>query len=395
LVLTSFKPVSVLKGNFSTGKKGIFLRKGLVVTQFTISIALIIGTIIIYNQMRFMRNQELGFSKDQTLILDTHVLSKKFALKSALDKLSSVTSTSFGSSAPGIGNSSAYSEIQNEQGELQIANLDLYFVDEDYISQFDIEVIAGRGFSRDFATDSTEAMVVNEKAVKLLGYTNPKEAIGANFKQWGREGKIIGVVKDFHFRSLQQDIRPLTMRMEKDRTNLIAVKINTKNIKNTVATIQNTWENILPDTPFEYYFLDEVFNEQYESEERFGNLFLNFAILAILISCLGLLGLSAYSTLQRKREIGIRKVLGSSIYGVVNLLSIEFIKLVGIAFIIAAPLAWFVMNYWLADFAYRISIQWWVFALAGLSALGIALATISFHAVKASIANPIKSLRTE
>lgn len=395
VVLSSFKPVSVLKGNFSTGTRGTLLRKGLVVTQFTISIALIIGTIIIYNQMSFMRNQELGFNKDQTLILSTEVSPKQVELKDAIDNLPGVASTSLGDSAPGFGNSAAYSEIQNKNGELQVANLALYFVDEDYIPQFDFKVVAGRAFSRDFATDSTQAMIVNERVVKLLGYSSPEDAIGANFKQWGREGKIIGVVKDFHFSSLQNEIEPLTMRLEKNATNLIAVKISSENIQQTLSSIEDKWQSIIPDAPFDYYFLDEVFNEQYETEERFGNLFLNFAALAILISCLGLLGLAAYSTLQRRREIGIRKVLGSSVSEIVNLLSMEFIKLVGIAFLIAAPIAWFFMHYWLEDFAYRITIQWWMFALAGLSALFITLLTVSFHAIKAAVINPVKSLRTE
>lgn len=395
VVLSSFKPASVLKGSFSTGTRGTLLRKGLVITQFTISIALIIGTIVIYNQMSFMRNQELGFNKEQTLIVPTVISPQQLELKHAIDDLPGVESTSLGSSAPGFGNSDAYSEIQNKSGELQIANLDLYFVDENYIPQFDLKIVAGRAFSKDFATDSTQAMVINERVVKLLGYSNPEDVIGANFRQWGREGKVIGVIKDFHFTSLQREIAPLTMRLEESRTDLIAVKISSANIQQTVGAIKDKWQTIIPNAPFDYYFLDEVFNEQYQTEERFGNLFLNFAALAILISCLGLLGLAAYSTLQRRREIGIRKVLGSSVYGVVNLLSIEFIKLVAIAFLIAAPIAWFFMHSWLEDFAYRITIQWWMFAIAGLSALGIALLTVSFHAVKAAIINPVKSLRTE
>ncbi len=394
-VLSSFKPVSVLKGNFSKGSRGTILRKGLVITQFTISIALIIGTIIIYNQTSYMRDQELGFSKEQLLILETNASAEQLALKSAIEKLPGVESTSLGSSIPGGGNSNAYSEIENKSGDLQIANLALYFVDYDYIPQFEFKIIAGRSFSKEFATDSTEAMVINEETSKLLGYNNPEEAIGAKFKQWGSEGKIIGVIQDFHFRSLQQNISPMTMRIQSNRNDHLAVKVNAKSISQTIASIKDKWNTILPAEPFEYYFLDEFFDEQYRTEERFGSLFLNFAILAILISCLGLLGLAAYSTLQRKREIGIRKVIGASIPGIVNLLSMEFIKLVGIAFLIASPIAWFVMNYWLADFAYKITIQWWMFAFAGVSALIIALLTVSFHAIKASLTNPVKILRTE
>lgn len=394
-VLSSFKPVSVLKGSFSTGKKGVLLRKGLVITQFTISIALIIGTIIIYHQMSFMRNQELGFNKEQTIILNTNASSSQLALKDVIDKLPGVQSTSLTSSTPGTGNPAAYSEIQNKNGDLQVANLDLYFVDEDYIPQFDLKVVAGRAFSKEFATDSTSAMVVNEKAVSLLGYSSPQEAIGANFRQWGREGKIIGVVQDFHFQSLQQPINPLTMRLEPSRTSLITVKVAPHAIPQTLASIKKEWQRLLPDAPFDHYFLDEIVDQQYRTEQRFGNLFLNFAILAIFISCMGLLGLAAYSTLQRKREIGVRKVLGSSITGVVGLLSAEFMKLVGTSFLIAAPIAWFFMHYWLEDFAYRITIQWWVFVLAGISALFITLLTVSFHAIKVAVINPVKSLRTE
>jgi len=395
LVLSSFKPIQVLKGNFSTGGKGVLLRKSLVIIQFTISIILITGTIIIYNQMEYMRNQELGFNKEHLLILETESSTSQLALKQAIDNIPGVKFTSLGSSVPGGGNSSAYSEIENKQGDLQIANLNLYFVDHDYISQFDLKLIAGRGFSKDFASDSTQAMILNEETVKLLGYSDPKNAIGAKFKQWGREGQVIGVVKNFHFNSLHDEIAPLTMRMETTRNDLITVKLSSDNIKQTLASIKNQWESFLPDQPFDYSFLDAEFDEQYENEERFGNLFLYFAALAILISCLGLLGLAAYSTLQRKREIGIRKVIGASVSEIVNLLSKDFLKLVLIAFLIALPIAWYAMHGWLQDFAYRIDIQWWMFLLSGGSAICIAILTVSFHAVKASLSNPVQALRTE
>ncbi|MDH7448143.1 ABC transporter permease [Aquimarina sp. 2201CG14-23] len=395
LVLSSFKPIQVLKGNFSTGGKGVLLRKSLVIIQFTISIVLITGTIIIYNQMNYMRNQELGFNKEHLLILEAEFSSSQLALKQAIDNIPGVKFTSLGSSVPGGGNSSAYSEIENNNGDLQIANLDLYFVDHNYISQFDLKILAGRAFSKDFATDSTQAIILNEEAVKLFGYSDPKDAIGARFRQWGREGQIIGVIKDFHFSSLQENIRPLTMRMEASRNDLITVKLASQNIKQTIAAIEDKWESFLPEQPFDYVFLDDSFNEQYENEERFGSLFLYFATLAILISCLGLLGLAAYSTLQRKREIGIRKVIGASISEIVNLLSIDFLKLVLIAFVIASPIAWYVMYSWLQDFAYKIDIQWWMFVLSGGSAICIAVLTVSFHAIKASVSNPVNSLRTE
>jgi len=395
LVLSSFKPIVVLKGRYSTGMRGILLRKGLVVAQFSISIALIIGTIVVYRQMNFMRNRDLGFNKDQTLIINTNGHPAKEAFKQALTTIPAVKSVSLSSSVPSSGNPGAYSEIENSKGDLQVANLDLYFVDFDYIKQYEMKLVAGRGFSREFLTDTTQAMVMNETAVKLFGYSSPQQAIGRRFKQWGREGKIIGVVKDFHFRSLQQDIKPLTMRIEPGGSNTLSVKLATANLPATLAAIENKWKALLPNRPYSYSFLDEMFDLQYRAEERFGRLFLNFAILAIFISCMGLLGLAAYSTVQRTKEIGIRKVMGASVTGIVNLLSKDFLKLVGISFFIAAPAAWFFMHKWLEGFAYRTPIAWWIFIVAGAMALCIALATISFQAIKAAVMSPVKSLRSE
>ncbi|MGF7037141.1 ABC transporter permease [Mucilaginibacter lappiensis] len=395
LVLSSFKPVMVLKGRFSGSNKGNVLRKTLVVAQFSISIALIIGTIVVYTQMDFMRNRDLGFSKDQMLVLNTNGDPAKDALKQAISLLPGVKSTASASSIPGGGNSGAYSEIENKKGDLQIANLDLYFVDYDYVDQFKIKMVAGRSFSRSFGTDTAQAMLINEAAVKLFGYSSPQQAIGRRFKQWGREGKIVGVMKDFHFRSLQEVIKPLTMRIELRNLDLITVKVSPKNLSSTLAQIESKWKVLVPNRPYNYYFLDEFFDRQYRSEQRFGKLFFNFAVLAIFISCLGLLGLASYSTLQRTREIGIRKVLGASVPGIVNLLSVDFLKLVIASFFIAMPLAWYFMHKWLQDFAYRIDISWWVFVLAGILAIMVAIATISFQAIKAAMSNPVKSLRSE
>lgn len=395
LVLSAFRPVIVLKGRFTTGSKGILLRKGLVITQFAISIALIIGTVIVYNQMNYMRSRDLGFSKDQVLVIDTYGDPGKDALKQSVAGIPGVTSTALSSSVPGGGNPGAYSEIENIKGDLQIANLDLYFVDFDYIDLFGIKMAAGRSFSREFGTDTTQAMILNEAAVKMFGYSSPEQAIGRRFKQWGREGKIVGVMKDFHFRSLQQPIKPLSMRIEPGGCNLLSVHVSAGQLPATLTAITNKWKAVIPGKPFSYYFLDEFFDRQYRSEERFGRLFLNFAILAIFISCLGLLGLASYSTMQRTKEIGIRKVMGASVSGIVNLLSKEFLWLVIISFFIAAPVAWYFMHRWLKDFAYRIDISWWVFAIAVLAAVVIAFLTVSFQAIKAAIANPVKSLRTE
>lgn len=394
-VLSSFKPVTVLKGRFATGSSGNLLRKGLVVCQFAISTALVIGTIIVYTQMSYMRNQELGFKKDQVLVLDTNGDSGAKALKQAISGLANVNEVSLSGSVPGAGYPNAYSEIENTKGEFQIANLDLYLIDFDYIPLYKMKIVAGRAFSRDFMADTTQAMVLNEAAVKMFGFTSPEQAIGKKFKQWKHEGKIVGVVKDFHFRSLQESIKPLSMRVDEGNMDYLSISLNTSNLQSTLATIEKAYQNTIPNRPNSYYFLDEFFNQQYQTEEKFGKLFLIFSLLAIFISCLGLLGLASYSTMQRTKEIGIRKVLGASVPNLLNLLSLDFLKLVFISFFVAVPLAAYFMHKWLNDYAYKIKMSWWIFALAMLIALLVAFLTISLQALRAATSNPIKSLRTE
>jgi putative ABC transport system permease protein len=395
LVLSSFKPVKVMKGQFTTGTSGVFLRKGLVVFQFTISITLIVGTVVVYSQLRFMKERNLGFNKDQEIIVNTNYDKNKDVFKQSLKNIPGILSSTYSSSVPGSGNNSAYSLVENKSGEMQKTNLDLYFVDYDYIPQYDLKIVAGRGFSRDFPTDSTQAMVVNVAATKALGYTTPQEAVGRNFDQWGRKGKIIGVLQDFHYKSLQQAIQPLTMRIETFGYGTISIKVAANSISETISRIESQWKQIIPNRPFEYFFLDDFFNKQYKGEQQFGNLFSNFAVLAIFISCLGLLALSSYSTMQRTKEIGVRKVLGASVSNIVNLLSRDFIKLVIIALLIAVPISWMVMHKWLEGFAYKTNISWTIFMLAGITSILIAFITISFQAIKAAVANPVKSLRSE
>jgi putative ABC transport system permease protein len=238
-------------------------------------------------------------------------------------------------------------------------------------------------------------MILNEAAVKLFGYTSPGQAVGKKFSQWGREGMIIGVVKDFHFRSLQEVIKPLSIRIEPGACDLLSVNADGHHIPATIAAIEHKWKELLPDKPFNYFFLDEFFDKQYRSEDRFGTLFLYFAGLAIFISCLGLMGLASYSTVQRTKEIGIRKVVGASVGQIVYLLSRDFLRLVLLAFVVSAPIAWWLIEGWLKGFAYRIPVYWWIFAIAGTLALVIAILTVSFQAVKAAVANPVNSLRSE
>lgn len=394
-ILSAYNPVIVLKGRFSSGTGGIWLRKALVVFQFSISTALIIGTLVVYKQMKFMRGHDLGFNKDQVLVLNTFGERGKMVLKESIAQLPEVKKVAMSSSVPGGGNMGAYSEIENRAGDFQVANMDLYLVDYDYIPSFGIKILAGRSFSRDFLTDTTQAMVLNETAVKMFGYKLPEEAIGKKFRQWGREGKIIGVVKDFHFRALQENIKPLTMRIEPGACNLITARLTGKNIPAAINKMQHLWQEYIPNRPFSYYFLDEFFDKQYRAEFRFGNLFFHFALLAIFISCLGLLGLASYATMQRTREIAVRKVLGADTGGIVQLLSTEFMVLVLLSFFIAAPASWMGMHRWLEDFAYRTRIDWWIYALAFLLTVLISLATISIQTIRAALTNPVKTLHSD
>jgi putative ABC transport system permease protein len=397
LVLSGFQPIVVLKGRFASGNKGMLLRKSLVVSQFTISIGLIVATLLVGVQLNYMRHQELGFSKEQELVLETQGDNHKVALKEEIRGLPGVISVAMSSNTPGSGAMNAYSIIQNQKGEMQICSPDLFFVDFDYIPQYQMKLIAGRAFSRAFGADTTQALILNEAGVRMLGYHSPQDAIGRDFSQWGRKGKVIGVVKDFHYQSLRQEIRPLSMRIQPDDCSMISVKVHTADLKRTIASIERSWKTIIPYRPFSYFFVDDMFDRQYRSEDRFGRLFLYFAVLAIFISCLGLLGLASYSTVQRTKEIGVRKVLGASVGSIVGLLSKDFLVLVGVAFVVATPVSFFLMKGWVDGFAYRINIfsAWWIFAIGGLAAAIIAMLTISLQSIRAALTNPVKSLRSE
>lgn len=395
LVLSGFRPVSVLKGRFATGTKGLLLRRGLVVFQFVISTVLIVGTIIVYNQVHYMQTRDLGFAKDQEVTIFTNFDPNRDAFKASLRDIPGVVASSFSSGAPNDGYTSAYSTLENAKGEMQQMNIDTYFVDFNYIQQFGFRVVAGRAFSPAFVSDTGTAMVMNESAVRMLGYRSPQEAVGRNFDQWGRKGKIIGVIRDFNYKSLHEGISPVVMRIERWAWGTVSIKVSASGLQATLAEIERQWKRSIPYRPFEYSFLDDDFNKKYAADASFGRLFFYFAALAIFISCLGVLGLASYSTIQRRKEIGVRKVLGASIGSVVRLLSKDFIRLVGLALLIAFPVGWWVMERWLHDFAYRAPIPWWVFAgTAGMSLL-VVFATISVQAVRAATENPVRSLRTE
>ncbi len=397
-VLSNFKPSSVLKGVFRTSQKGNRLRKGLVIFQFSLSIALIASTIIVYFQLGFMLDKNLGFDREQQLVIDFNwdgeVMENMETIKSEFMNLPEVVSVAGSRTVPGGHFPAAGTEIETFEGKMEHFEPFLYEIDFDFIPHYEIEVVAGRGYSREFVTDSVSSMMVNESAARSFGYANPSDIIGKRFQQWGREGTIVGVVKDFNYLSLHQKVAPLALRYSQ-YGKYLSLKVKSENMQQAITSIEQKWADVAPQRPFIYSFLDASFNSQYEADFKFKNLFTIFSFLAILIACLGLLGLATYSAVQRTKEIGVRKVLGAEVTSIVTLLSKDFMKLVLVAILIASPFSWYAMSKWLNVYAYQIEISWWVFALSGGIALAIAVATVSFHAIKAARANPVKSLRTE
>jgi putative ABC transport system permease protein len=399
LYLSGFKPIAVLKGKLSGGAKKSTVRNVLVVFQFATCIFLVIGTLVVYNQLNFIQSKKLGFNKDQVLMVDdaNELRSGAVAFKNEVLKLSGVTSGTLSPYLPVISwrNDNTLSReptLDSKSG----MNMQVWDVDADYAKTIGIEVVQGRFFSKDFPTDSS-GVVINESTAAWVG---SGDVVGKKIYSFDNHNNeptpltILGVVKNFHFESLKQTIGPLIFKL--GRQNAIAsFKVNTANIKDLVSQVEKKWNAMAPGRPFRYRFMDESFNNMYRGEQRVGRIAFTFAILAILIACLGLFGLATYMAEQRTKEIGIRKVLGASVQGLISLLSVDFLKLVLISFVFAAPAAWFFMNRWLQDFAYRINIAWWIFVVAGTLALIIALLTVSFQAVKAALANPVKSLRTE
>ena len=397
--LSGFQPVNSLRGRFLSSFQAVNLRGFLVVTQFAISVTLIIATMVVYTQLHHMQNHELGFQKGHKLVVDfqfdDRIIGHSAFIKQQLAHVPGIEGVSMSSGIPGRANHQFPTKLENHSHELQAIESNAYFIDHDFLQQYQIDIIAGRALSPQFASDSTDAILINEAAVKSLGYANPQDALGKRFEQLNRKGLIIGVVRNFHFRSLQETVQPLTLRMAPGFFTFVTLTISAQHTQETISSLRKEWQKVSAGTPFVYFFADEAYDAQYRAEERFGKLFMCLSAIAILISCLGLLGLSIFSTVQRTKEIGVRKVLGASIPSIVALLSKDFLKLVLIAIVIASPLAWWAMNKWLGTFAYKIDIQWWVFALAGTLAVGIALLTVSFQSIRAALMNPVKSLRSE
>jgi putative ABC transport system permease protein len=399
LVLSGFNPVLILKGITRSNAGGAGLRRALVVFQFTLSISLIAGTMIVYFQMNHLLDKDLGFDKEQMLVVDYNydgaVNVKSEVLKDELGKNPSILSVAFSRSVPGSYFPFAGTEIETPDGEMKQIAQGIFQVGMDFVTHFGLHLVAGRSYSRAYPSDSAKALIINEACARQYGYRNPADAVGKKFNQWGREGIIVGVVKDFNYTSLHNNIEPLTLPFEPYSSRYLSVKIKPENIAATVNAVGEVWRKLVPHRPFLYSFLDEDFNKQYQSDFTFRRLFTTFACLAIFIACLGLLGLATYTAERRTKEIGIRKVLGADLRSIVGLLSQDFIKLVLIAILLATPISWYAMHQWLEGFAYRMEIHPWIFILAGCIALSIALITISYQSIKSAVMNPVASLRSE
>ncbi|GAB2765805.1 ABC transporter permease [Rhabdobacter roseus] len=397
--MTSFQPISVLKGRMASVLKNGMLRQTLVVAQFAIAVVLIISTVVVYTQMRYIQNYKLGYSKDQVVLLyasddsTIHFESIKERLK-ANSNIREVGRSSRVPSGRLLDSWEAYVMKGDSMAPTDI-NIKSLSVDEDFIPTYQIEMAAGRNFSRDYATDKTAGFILNETAVRLLGWKNPADAVGNRFGYGAVRGQIIGVTKDYHFESLHQKVAPIVMFHQPGRMSRVSVQVSGGDLQQALSHIESVWQSQFPGRPFSYEFLDQRFGQLYAREQTQQMLFGIFAGIAIFISCLGLLGLSMFMAEVRTKEIGVRKVLGASVGSIVVMLSSDFLKLVLVAIAIASPIAWYGMRSWLQDFAYHTDISWWVYVLAGTLAVGIALLTVSFQSIKAALMNPVKSLRSE
>jgi putative ABC transport system permease protein len=396
--LSRFLPSEIIKGKLSKQGKSGNLRGALVVFQFVTSIILITGTLIIYNQLNYVQNKNLGYQKDQVLIInDTYSLGSNVdVFKNAMLDVNGVVSGTVSGFLP-IPSARSNTAMVKEASMLSEGGLSMqrWRIDYDYLQTLGIQILEGRNFSPEFGTDSS-ALILNEVAVKQLGYNN---AVGEKLYTWEHAGavvtyNVIGVVKNFNFESLHQNIGPLCFTLDRSDGH-ISFKINSANIASILKEAEKNWKIMAPEMPFSFSFMDEHFNEIYNAEQRVGTIAIVFSVLAIIIACLGLFGLAAFLAEQKTKEIGIRKVLGASIPSILFMLSKEFIKWILIANLIAWPLAYYFMNNWLQDFAYRITINLWLFVIAGGTTLVIALITVSYQAIKVATANPINSLKYE
>lgn len=394
-ILSRFKPAAVLKGAFTTSGKGVLLRKSLVVFQFTISMVMIVGTIVVYQQLQYMRHTQLGFNQEQVLsiplkapsVQQSATVLKTKLLASTLVKGVSLTNGSVGGE---INDKTTFSFYAG--GTEQAVSTEYFSVDHAFLDVLQIGLKEGRNFSPDFASDSAGAVLVNEAMLKRLGWKNRTAGL-VEFDT--KKIPIAGVIRDFHLRSLHNQIEPLVLILRPDRGDHLLIRVSPRYIPAALAYVKKVYQEVNPAQPFEYTFLDETFAAQYRADERKSGLFLGFSSMAIFIACLGLFGLATFTAEQRTKEIGVRKVLGASVMSIVALLSRDFLKLVLLAIVLASPIAWYAMNHWLRAFAYKIDVAWWVFGLGGLLATLVAVLTVSFQSIRAALVNPVRSLRNE
>ena len=400
-VLSAYRPVEVLKGRFKNSGDGVGFRKGMVITQFAASLTLIIGTFTVYLQLNYMKSHELGFALDQTLIvpspdMEDSIYVQKFSVfKQRLKQYPEVSAITASSAVPGrkaewnAGGIRRLSQREDEANQFRVI-----MMDEDFIPAYGLDVVAGRAFSDEFPNEFKNVML-NEAAAEVLGYEGTDIAINDQIFFWGDTMNVVGVVKNFHHESLKKAFDPLILRYNDAPQGMYSIKFNVSNMRETLANFEKEWKAIYPGSPFDYFFLDEYFAQQYQSDEQFGNIFAIFALLAIFIACLGLFGLSSLTVLQRTKEIGVRKVLGATIPNILSLMSREYLILLFVAILVAVPASWFIMSSWLADFAYQIDLYWWIFAVPCLVVILIAISTVSILTLKAALINPAKSLRYE
>ncbi|MDP9049014.1 MAG: FtsX-like permease family protein, partial [Bacteroidota bacterium] len=398
--LSSFRIISILKGNsgMQPACRG-GLRSSLIVFQFAISTALIIATFIVYQQLYFMQNEKLGYDKNQLLVInDTNSLGNNIeAFKQQLLSDNRVVNATISDNVPGynnMGGTEIYVKDIADRGTRTELQTGIYWIQNSYIPTLGMQLASGRNFFPSAPADSA-SVIINEAAVRDLGFGNT-DPLGKTIVRSGqRHYTIVGVIKDFHYTSAKQKIAPLMMLASDNSKGSIILRVKTSSVQQLISDIKSRWNAFHAGAPFSYSFLDEQFASLYKSEQRTGQIFTTFSVIAVVIACLGLFGLAAYMIRQRIKEIGIRKVLGASAGSITAMLSKEFLKLIIIASFIAFPITWYAMNKWLQDFAYRITIQWWIFVVAGIIALLIAAFTISYQSIKAALANPVKSLRSE
>ena len=403
-VLSAFKPVDTIRGKLDKKPQGISLRKGLVVFQFAISVAFIIATIVLYKQLAFMKTESLGMKIDQLLVIKGPTVSsddqaeKNFTFKNQLKSLPFVQKIAASNNLPGQGYNFSTQGItrQNPPPGDDKKTYSMFISDQYFFDTYGISLLEGRTFTEEEALSgwgNSAKVILNEKAARQLGFTEGQSIVGKKIV-WGKEYEVVGVIKDYHHLSLHQAIDPMIC-LPSVSFSYFTIRTDAVNLPAKISQIKDMYKSIFPGNPYEYFFADETFDQQYKKEQDLGNLFIAAALVAVFIACLGLFGLAAFSAQQRIKEIGIRKVLGASVTDITGLLSRDFLVLVVVAIVIASPIAWWGMQKWLQDFAYRTSIDWWVFVIAGFAAILIALFTVGTQAVKAAISNPVKSLRTE